>query len=269
MNGNARPPVWLVSSVLALTSPSALAAVSADTPKADQAHRLTLQILGGLASCGDRSGGPEYYATASRDDPEVEEELNADRREQANLRPRIEAFDERIEPLELREHNTVPLTADEQRELDELRARSVVIQQQLRDPTRELTPEERGALTRERSDLEDSLERLANIIPLSDDEVRYLRDQRNQRAPLADRQRVLGTRERDLLDLTYMSTPGSLTVYPNDALRLRLMEDDAFQDDTCATWDVTLDPEILEAGGLELEASGRPLLQLWLRPASP
>ena len=86
---------------------------------------------------------------------------------------------------------------------------------------------------------------------------------------MADRQRVLGTRERDLLDLTYMSTPGSLTVYPNDALRLRLMEDDAFQDDTCATWDVTLDPEILKAGGLELEASSRPLLQLWLRAASP
>lgn len=153
MNGNPRPSAWLVSSILIVTSPAALAAVSADTPKADQAHRLTLQILGGLASCGDRSGGPEYYATASRDDPEVAEELNAVRREQANLRPRIEAFNERIEPLELREHNTVPLTADEQRELDELRARSAVIQQQLRDPTRELTSEERGALTREQSDL--------------------------------------------------------------------------------------------------------------------
>lgn len=269
MNGAARPSVWLVSSILILTNPGAFAAASADTPNADQAHRLTLQILGGLASCGDRSGGPEYYATASRDDPDVERELKAVRRERASLRPRIEAFDERIEPLELREHNTVPLTADEQRELDELRARNVVIQQQLGDSTLELSSEQRAALTREQSELDKSVERLEHIIPLSDDEVRYLRDQRNQRAPLADRQRTLGTQERDLLDLTYMSTPGSLTVYPNDVLRTRLMEDDAFEDDTCATWDVTLSPEILKAGGLELGASGRPLLKLWVRRVSP
>ena len=113
------------------------------------------------------------------------------------------------------------------------------------------------------------MERLENIIPLSDDEVRYLRDQRDQRAPLVDRERALGTRAHELRNLTYMSTPGSLTVYPNDTLRLRLMEDDSFRDDTCATWNVTLNAEILEAGGLELEASGRPLLQLWVRPVAP
>ena len=268
MSGNPSPSLWLVILVLTVTNHSALATVS-DTADEDQAHRLTLQILGGLASCGDRSSGPEYYASASRDDPEVERELYAVRREQTNLRPRIEAFDERIEPLELREHNTVPLTADERRELDELRARAVVIQQQLKDPTLELPSDERVALTSEQSELEESLERLENIIPLSDEEVRYLQDQRDQRAPLVDRQEALGTRERGLSDLIYMSTPGSLTVYPNDALQLRLMEDDAFRDDTCATWDVALNPEILKAGGIELEASGRPLLQVWVRPVSP
>lgn len=265
MSGNPSPSLWLVTLVLTVT-----AAVSdAATPHADQAHRLTLQILGGLPSCGDRSSGPEYYASASRDDPEVERELSAVRRERAGLRPRIEAFNERIEPLELREHNTVPLTADERRELDELRAREVVIRQQLKDATLALPSEERVALTRERSELRKSLARLENIIPLSDDEVGYLQDQRDQRAPLVARQQALGTRERGLSGLIYMSTPGSLTVYPNDALRLRLMEDDAFRDDTCATWNVTLNPEILKAGGIELEASGRPLLQVWVRPASP
>ena len=141
MRGNARRSVWrvwLVPLILIVTSPSAIATVS----EANQAHRLTLQILRGMASCGDRASGPEYYATASRDDPEVERELNAVRREQASLDPRIEAFDERIEPLARREYNRVSLTADEQRELDELR---------------------------------------------------YLRDQRDQRAPLADRWKVLGT----------------------------------------------------------------------------
>ena len=268
MRGNARRSVWrvwLVPLILIVTSPGAIATAS----EADQAHRLTLQILGGMASCGDRASGPEYYATASRDDPEVERELNAVRREQASLDPRIEAFDERIEPLARREYNRVPLTVDELRELDELRARNAVITQRLEDPTLELPSEERTALKREQSEVEESLERLENTIPLSDDEVRYLRDQRDQRAPLADRRKVLGTRERDLRALTYMSTPGSLTVYPNDALRLRLMEDDAFEDDTCATWNVTLNQEILEAGGLELEASGRPLLQVWVQPVSP
>ena len=109
MSGSTSLPISLVSLILIATSPGALAAVSAaKAAEADQAHRLTLQILGGLASCRDRSSGPEYYATASRDDPDVEEELNAVHREQASLRPRIKAINERIEPLKVREHNTVP-----------------------------------------------------------------------------------------------------------------------------------------------------------------
>ena len=243
MSGNASLSLWLVCWTLIVTGTGALAAESdADTPEPDQAYLLTLQILGGLASCGDRFGGPEYYATASRDDPVAEKELNAVRGEQDKLRPRIQEFDERIEPLELREHNTVPLTVDELRELEELRARSVVIEQQLEDSTLEQPSEEWQSLTSELSEVKKSVERLENAIPLSDDEVRYLHDQRDQRAPLAERQEVLRTRAQELRDLTYMSTPGSLTVYPNDALALRLMEDDAFRDDTCATWDITLSP---------------------------
>ena len=44
------------------------------------------------------------------------------------------------------------------------------------------------------------------------------------------------------------------------------MEKDAFADDTCATWQLTLDREILGNGGVDLERDDRALLRLWVQP---
>ena len=229
---------------------------------------MTLQVLGGLPSCGDEWSGPEYYAAASRRDPEVEQEIEEVEQELAKLVPRIKTFDERIDPLRRREHNTVPLTDTEQRELEELRGRTQELEQEL-DDLDQLSPEERRALEREQSEAASAVQRLEDSIPLSEDEARFLRDQRNQRAPLAERRDSLTTREGELRSLISMRTPGSLRVYPNDSLRLRLMEDDAFRDDTCATWQFTLDREILDKGGRDLESGDRTLLRLWIQPVSP
>ena len=175
----------------------------------------------------------------------------------------MKAFDERIESLLPREHNTVPLTEVEQRELEELHERSQEIQQTMKnkDP---LPFEERGVLEKERSEINRSLKRLENSIPLTEEEVRFLSEQREQRAPLAARKNVLLHREANLTSKISMKTPGSLGVYQNDILQLRLMEDDAFVDDTCATWPLTLDREILDLGEIDLKHGDRSLIRLWV-----
>ena len=230
---------------------------------------MTLQILGGMASCGDEWSGPEYYGAATRKDREVEQELDGVRGELEKLEPRIEAFDERIEPLLSREHNTVPLSDDEQRELEALRERGLELERELKEGAQQLSYEERRTLEGERSGVKRSVQRLENSIPLTEDEVRFLRDQKEQRAPLAERREILKTRKDALTGLISMTTPGSLRVYPDDSLRLRLMENDAFADDTCATWTLTLDRTILDEGGADLEVDDRPLLRLWVQPVSP
>ena len=228
---------------------------------------MTLQVLGGLPSCTDEWSGPEYYGAASRRDPEVEKELEGVEEELDRLEPRIDAFDERIEPLERREHNTVPLSDDEQRELEELRGRSLELERQLERMKRS-SYEERQPLERERAETDRSVQRLEESIPLSEEEARFLRNQRDQRAPLADRRNSLKAREGELRGLISMRTPGSLQVYPNDLLHLRLMEDDAFRDDICASWQLTLDREILDQGGRDLESGNRALLRIWIQPVS-
>ena len=77
-----------------------------------------------MPSCDDRHSSPEYYATATRRDPTVEQELNAMDQEIEKLNPRLAAFAERIEHLLPRQHNTVPLTDDEKQELESLRKKS-------------------------------------------------------------------------------------------------------------------------------------------------
>ena len=106
----------------------------------------------------------------------------------------MKAFDERIESLLPREHNTVPLTEVEQRELEELHERRQEIQQIIKnkDP---IPPEARRTLQRERYEVNRSVKRLENSIPLTEEEVRFLGEQREQRAPLAARKNVLLHRE--------------------------------------------------------------------------
>ena len=106
-------------------------------------------------------------------------------------------------------------------------------------------------------------------MPLSDDEARILREQTDQRAPLAERRDGLRTREAALDGLLAMKTPGSLRVYPEDSLHVRMMENDVFVDDTCASWQLTLDVDTIESGWVDLEGGGRPLLRLNVKAASP
>ncbi len=259
---------WVGALLLLVGVAGTATASEPETGDSEEAYRMTLQILGGLPSCGDEWSGPEYYGAATRRDPEVEKELEGIEGELNRLEPRIEAFDERIEPLQRREHNTVPLPDGELRELETLRGRSLELARELED-TKELSHEERQALEREQDETDKAVRGLEDSIPLSEEEARFLRDQREQRAPLADRRDSLTAREGELRDLISMRTPGSLRVYPNDSLKLRLMEDDAFRDDTCATWQLTLEREILDEGGRDLESGGRKLLRLWVQPVSP
>ena len=260
---NAIYMVVLIFSILAASS-----YVSASEPNAHDvslAYRMTLQIMGGVASCGDEWSRPEYYATASRRDPAVEQELEGVRIEIGNVKSRLNGFDERMAPLLPREHSNVPLTEEETAELESLRSRRQELQLLLEQQDR-LGFEQRSALVRERSDIDRSLRLLENSIPLNEEETRFLMDQREQRAPLDARRNDLESRDAELTALITMSTPGSLRVYANDDLRLKLMESDAFEDDTCATWALTLDQETLSQGGIELENGGRPLLRLWIQP---
>ena len=226
---------------------------------------MTLQVLGGMSSCGDEWSQPEYYGTASRRDPEVEDELEAVRSELDSVSFRLDAFSERIEHLLPREHSTVPLSDEERQELDALYARQQEIQQ-VREEQPELPVEERRALNRERSEIDRSVKRLENSIPLTEEEREFLNVQREQLAPLDARKKVLVAQKAQLTNLISMKTPGSLLVYLNDDLKLRLMESDAFADDTCATWTLTLDSETLAQGGIELESGERSLLKVWIQP---
>ena len=271
MTGRAHWSGWAATLVLAVGGAGSSATASESREgDTDHAYRMTLQVLGGLASCGDRFSGPEYYGAATRRDPEVEESLERIGKELDRLEPRIEAFDERIEPLLPREHNTVPLTDGELRELEALRERSAELERQLEEiRSGDLAAEKGPALRQEKRETDRSLERLEDGIPLTEEEARFLRDQRKQRGPLVERRRVLATEQKKLRSLVYMSTPGSLRVYPNDSLRLRLMEKDPFANDTCATWELTLDRETLDKGGIELARDDRPLLRLWIQRVSP
>lgn len=253
----------LVITVFGTGLPVGASEVHEETSK--QAYRMTLQIIGSMSSCSDEWSSPEYYATASRRDPEVEKELAGVQNELQRLEPRVEAFDERIEPLLPREHNTVPLTDDEQKELEALRDRRQEIQQTI-EKQDQLPPEERRIFEGERSEINMSVKRLENSIPLTEEEVHFLRNQREQRAPLKARRNVLTELEANLASKTSMKTPGTLRVYLNDTLQLKLMESDAFADDTCATWPLTLDKEVLDRGGIELKNGDRPLLRLWVQP---
>ncbi len=272
MTGQANWSVLTAALVLAVGG-GAGSSATASEPGAgdtDHAYRMTLQVLGGLASCGDEFSGPEYYGAATRRDREVEESLDRIGKELDRLRPRIKAFDERIEPLLPREHNTVPLTDSELSELEALRERSAELERQLEEmKSGDFASEEGQALRQEKRETDRSVERLENSIPLTEEEARFLRDQRKQRGPLVERRRTLATEQDELRSLISMSTPGSLRVYPNDSLRLKLMEKDAFADDTCATWELTLDRETLDKGGIDLERDDRPLLRLWIQRGSP
>ena len=251
--------------VLAFCGTAALVeAAEAQSGDTRQAYRMTLQILGGVSSCGDDWSGPEYYAAATRRDAVVEKELEAVEKELVRLVPRVEAFNERIEPLLPREHNTVPLTEDERRELEELRSREQEIQETL-EKQGELPAEERYTLEQERVKINRSVEQLENSVPLTEEEVRFLEDQREQRSPLIARKNVLEKLEANLTSKISMKTPGWLRVYENDVLELKLMEDDAFADDTCVIWPLTLDRDLLSDGGTDLESGGRPLLRLWVQ----
>lgn len=271
MTGRAYWAGWVAALVLAASGAGSSATASEPGARGtDHTYRMTLQILGGLPSCGDEFSGPEYYGAATRRDPQVEESLDRIDKELDKLVPRIEAFDERMEPLLPREHNTVPLTDGELRELEALRERSGDLERQIKEmKSGDLAPEKGRALREEKREADRSIERLENSVPLTEEEARFLRDQRKQREPLVERRNVLNTDQEKLRSLISMSTPGSLRVYPNDSLRLRLMEKDAFDDDTCATWELTLDRETLDKGGIDLERDDRSLLRLWIQRVSP
>ena len=247
MVGRMRGLGWIGAVALAVTGAGPGAAASEPGAReTGEAYRMTLQILGGMASCGDEWSGPEYYGAATRQDPEVEEELGRGPRgageagaqgSKHSMNASNPCFPGNTIPC--------PLSEDEQQELEALRERGLALERELKERAQQLSYEERRTLEGERSKVKRSVRRLEDAIPLTEAEVRFLRDQKEQRAPLAERREFLKQQEDALTDLISMTTPGSLQVYPNDSLRLRLMEKDAFADDTCATWQLTLDREIL------------------------
>ncbi len=234
-----------------------------------EAYRLTLQVLGGTAGCTDAFTAPEYYATADRRDAKVEQQIDEIDRELAELRPRVMDLSGRIEPLAQREQRTRPLSDEQRRELEALRGSQRELARERRENSRQLSSEERQALRREQTRVDQAVQRLEQSMPLTDGEALFLQAQRNQLAPLNDRTRVLTAGRRELRALVAMRTPGALRVYPNDSLRLRLMETDVLSDDVCARWRLELDREVLEQGGTELEVGGRALLRVRVQPAAP
>ena len=251
------PPVVVTS------GPAPPSASNPRSQEAGQAYLLTLAIEAAPASCRDIFwGGPEFYATASRRDPEIEEQLDGIRAEVRSLEPRIDELDETMAPLLEREHSTVPLVETERLELERLRRRRL----ELDETRRQWSSDERQSLRREREETDRAVRLLEARIPLSDEEARLLHQLKAQRAPLAARRNFLRQQRVELTRLVRMRTPGSLRVYPNDRIRVRLMEADAFADDTCARWSLTLGEEILDRGGFLLEWDGRTLLTLLVRP---
>ena len=234
-----------------------------------EAYRLTLQVLGGMAGCVDRFSAPEYYATAYRRDAGVERQVAAIDRELRELGPRVMQLNARIAPLAQREHRTRPLSDEQRRELEELRETRLELARERREGRRRVSSEEGEALGRELARIDGAVQALEERIPLTDEEALSLRDLRSRLAPLDDRTRALNAGRREFRAMVAMRTPGALRVYPNDSLRLRLMETDVLSDDECATWRLTLDREVLEQGGAELKVGGRALLRAWVQPVGP
>ena len=234
-----------------------------------EAYSLTLEIVNRIPSCNDPFSSPEYYASAVRDDPAIEEELDVIRDERRGLSRRITELDKQIEPLARREHRTEPLSDTERNELEALRQRYRALGERIWEEGRQMSSEERDAADGERAELAEAVQRLEDRIPLRDEEAQVLRFLREEQEIPKEERRVLDGRRRELISLVSMRAPGSLRVYPEDSVRVRLMEEDAFSDDVCATWNITLDRKTLDERGMELERRGRPILRVWIRRDSP
>ena len=230
-----------------------------------EVYQVSLAIIGKVASCTDRWSEPEYYATAKRDDPVVEREIETIDDEIKSITPRIVELTQKIKPLEPREHNTVPLTVAEEEKLASLRTRAKVLNRILKDGQEKLTQDE---VTEAEDLLRKRLvevRKLENRIPLTEQEKSFLQKHRLELAPLTTKRDTLNIRRHELMPLIYMRTPGTLRVYPEDILRVRLMEDDVNHDDICETWNLVLDRETLSKGGMDLEKAGETILQVWIR----
>lgn len=281
MSGRIHGSVWVVALVLVIGG-SGGCATDLRGPEAVQPYEMTLQVLvSGRARnlglpCKDFFSRPDYYATATRRDRKVEAELDRVRRELREVAPEIQAISDRIAPLERRGGVTVPLSEHQLEELKGLREK----RRELRRSLRKRISKERELLDRDRAELEAAVWRLENSIPLSEKETLVLRGQSERRDQLSARMSFLKMREDALNNQIRMATPGSLRVYPNDSVRVRLMDDDVgisitpavfnrSGDDFCASWRLRLDRQTLDNGGVELKKGDHPLVRLSVRPVSP
>ena len=230
-----------------------------------ESYRLSLAIVSGMASCTDRWSRPEYYATAKRDDPPIDRELDVISGEMKVITSAIKELEDGITPLEEREHNTQLLSAAEDEELVASRQQLAELQSQLKEKPRTMTVADRqkteALVKKELAEIY----MLENRMPLTDYERSQLQQYRTELGPLEIKRRSISRRWQELRPLVYMRTPGSLRVYPDDILRIRLMEDDVNVDDICESWNLVLDSETLRRGGIDLEKSGKKILEVWFR----
>lgn len=230
-----------------------------------ESYRLSLAIVSGMASCTDRWSRPEYYATAKRDDPTIDRELDVISGEMKDVTSAIKELADGISPLEEREHNTRPLSAAENEELVASRQQLTELQSRLKEKPQKLTVADRQKTEALVKTEMAEINTLENRIPLTDYEKSQLQQYRTELGPLEIKRRSLSRRWQELRPLVYMRTPGSLSVYPDDILHVRLMEDDVNVDDICETWNLVLDSETLSRGGIDLENAGKKILEVWFR----
>ena len=233
----------------------------------EDAYTLTLTIVDGVELCSDVWSKPDYYATALRRDPLIEKELAAIRLEREQLSDKIRAINAVIKPLEQRRHNIEPLSIKSLSELSSLREKAHVLTQTYEQGGTDQSSDTKRELEVELDEITASIKRMEKRAPLNREEILLLNEKRLELAPLVQRRSQLNARQDELLPLVVMRTPHSLRVYPNDSLRLRLMEQDVRNNDICATWELVLDEKIINLGGKSLFKSGNQILRLSVEPA--
>lgn len=233
----------------------------------EDAYTLILTIVDGVELCNDVWSKPDYYATALRRDPLIEKELAAIRLEREQLSDKIRGINAIVKPLEQRRHNIKPLSIKLQSELASLREKANALTQAYEQHGTDQSSDTKRELEVELDEISDAIKRMEQRSPLNREEILLLNKKRLELAPLVQRRSGLDSRQDELLPLVVMRTPNSLRVYPNDSLRLRLMEQDVRSNDICATWELVLDEKIINLGGKSLFKSGNQILRLSVEPA--
>ena len=258
-------PLILAAIVVALVSSCATHVPSGRTVGLpEEAHILTISIIDGIDSCSDVWSKPDYYATVLRRDPVISEELRSIRLKSAPLSSRIREIRQIVNPLDQRKHNTERLSDESALKLKNLSEQAQELTERIRKT--EVEHNEKRELELELDEVTAAVESLENRRPLNREEILLLNENQKELAVLIEEQSQLDSRRDVLLPLVVMRTPGSLRVYPNDSLQIRLMEKDVQEDDICATWNLVLDEKILNLGLKFLSKWGTVILRVTVEP---